>query len=83
MPQTELESILDFCLETFLKFGLPEDQVDIEIPGHMRRMQLRKVFSSPTRRPIRSFHEISLAEGIGGVFAEAGAGTGARAEVAL
>ncbi|KAG0155070.1 hypothetical protein PDIDSM_643 [Penicillium digitatum] len=53
MPQTELESILDFCLETFLKFGLPEDQVDIEIPGHMRRMQLRKVFSSPTRRPVR------------------------------
>ncbi|KAJ5826974.1 hypothetical protein N7447_003737 [Penicillium robsamsonii] len=53
MPQTELESILDYCLETFLKFGLPEDQVDIEIPGHMRRMQLRKVFSSPTRRPVR------------------------------
>ncbi|OQE41354.1 hypothetical protein PENCOP_c005G05026 [Penicillium coprophilum] len=53
MPQTELESILDYCLETFLKFGLPEDQIDIEIPGHMRRMQLRKVFSSPTRRPVR------------------------------
>ncbi|KAJ5561532.1 hypothetical protein N7535_004006 [Penicillium sp. DV-2018c] len=52
-PQTELESILDFCLETFLKFNLPEDQLDIEIPGHMRRMQNRGVFSSPLRGPVR------------------------------
>ncbi|KAJ5793898.1 hypothetical protein N7457_000497 [Penicillium paradoxum] len=52
-PQTELESILDFCLETFLKFGLPEDQVDIEIPGHMRRMQSRRVFTYPLRGPVR------------------------------
>jgi hypothetical protein len=52
-PQTELESILDFCLETFLKFNLPEDQVDIEIPGHMRRMQNRGVFTSPLRGPVR------------------------------
>jgi hypothetical protein len=52
-PSTELEAILDFCLETFLRFGLPEDQIDVEIPGHMRRMQSRKVFSYPIRQPVR------------------------------
>ncbi|CAG8067210.1 unnamed protein product [Penicillium salamii] len=52
-PRTELESILDFCLETFLRFGLPEDQIDLEIPGHMRRMQKRNIFSYPLRKPVR------------------------------
>lgn len=52
-PSTELEAILDFCLETFLRFGLPEDQIDVEIPGHLRRMQKRKIFSYPTRQPVR------------------------------
>ncbi|KAJ5326709.1 hypothetical protein MYU51_001817 [Penicillium brevicompactum] len=52
-PKTELEAILDFCLETFLRFGLPEDQIDAEIPGHMRRMQNRGVFTYPLRKPVR------------------------------
>lgn len=52
-PSSELEAILDFCLENFLRLGLPEDQLDQEIPGHMRRMQCRKVFPYPVRRPVR------------------------------
>ena len=52
-PRSELEAILDFCLETFFRFGLPEDQIDLELPGHLRRMQYRGVFPHKVRKPAR------------------------------
>jgi hypothetical protein len=61
-PRTELEAILDFCLETFLRFGLAEDQIDVELPGHMRRMQERGVLQYPVRIPVRQRIERNKAD---------------------
>ena len=53
-PITELESILDHCLRSFLLYGLPEDQLDIEIPGHLRRMQKRRLMATATGNNVRT-----------------------------
>lgn len=50
-PSSESEAILDFCLSMFLRAGLTEDQVDLEIPGHFSRMRARGVFTGlPDKR---------------------------------
>ncbi|KAJ5861573.1 uncharacterized protein N7529_008883 [Penicillium soppii] len=52
-PRSELEAILDFCLELFIRFGLPEDQINMEIPGHLHRMQERGAMAYPFSKHIR------------------------------
>jgi hypothetical protein len=53
-PSSELESVLDHCLRSFLLYGLPEDQLDIEIPGHLRRMQKRRLMATATGNNVRT-----------------------------
>jgi hypothetical protein len=49
-PRSEIEAILDFCLVTFIRLGLTEDQIEVEIPGHFRRMQSRGVLHHSNRQ---------------------------------
>ncbi|KAJ5095523.1 hypothetical protein NUU61_004879 [Penicillium alfredii] len=52
-PASELEATLDFCVEMFLRLDLPHDQLDVEVPGHEKRLRLRHVFTHPLARDSR------------------------------
>ncbi|KAJ5584533.1 uncharacterized protein N7459_004333 [Penicillium hispanicum] len=46
-PDTEAEAVLDFCVFSFLRAGIPEKDVELEVPGHMQRLRMRGVFKYP------------------------------------
>ena len=46
-PETQIEAVLDFCVFSFLRAGLPEKDVELEVPGHMQRLRMRDVFKYP------------------------------------
>ncbi|KAF3386848.1 hypothetical protein F1880_001116 [Penicillium rolfsii] len=49
-PQTAPEASLDFAVCMFLRHGMPQDQIDLEIPGYISRMCSRGVFHNPEKR---------------------------------
>lgn len=49
-PQTAPEASLDFAVCMFLRHGMPQDQIDLEMPGYISRMCSRGVFHNPEKR---------------------------------
>lgn len=49
-PQSAPEASLDFAVWMFLRHGMPQDQIDLEIPGYISRMCSRGVFHNPEKR---------------------------------
>lgn len=48
-PSSEAEAALDFCVTMYLRFRVPEDQIDADLPGHMDRLRARGVLSTRNR----------------------------------
>lgn len=49
-PETAPEASLDFAVWMFLRHGMPQDQIDLEVPGYIARMCSRGVFHNPEKR---------------------------------
>jgi hypothetical protein len=49
-PETAPEASLDFAVYMFLRHGMPQDQIELEIPGYIARMCNRGVFHNPEKR---------------------------------
>ncbi|KAJ5683327.1 hypothetical protein N7462_006492 [Penicillium macrosclerotiorum] len=49
-PTTAPVAALDFCVSMFLRAGLTEDQIGLEVPGHLQRMRSRNIFAGLGRR---------------------------------
>ncbi|KAJ5439943.1 uncharacterized protein N7458_010941 [Penicillium daleae] len=49
-PETAPEASLDFAVYMFLRHGMPQDQIELEIPGYLARMCNRGVFHNPEKR---------------------------------
>ncbi|EPS29757.1 hypothetical protein PDE_04707 [Penicillium oxalicum 114-2] len=49
-PETPAEASLDFAVWMFLRQGMSQDQIDLEIPGYIARMCNRGVFHNPEKR---------------------------------
>ncbi|KAJ5760790.1 hypothetical protein N7520_007946 [Penicillium odoratum] len=52
-PATEAEAVLDWCAAFLLRFGMREDEIDLEMPGHTSRLRARGVFTSPQEKRSR------------------------------
>ncbi|KAJ5104026.1 hypothetical protein N7532_004555 [Penicillium argentinense] len=48
-PSSEIEAVLDFCVDKFLRAGLGEEQIEQEIPGHWARMRERNLLEQVPR----------------------------------
>ncbi|KAJ5722542.1 hypothetical protein N7488_000577 [Penicillium malachiteum] len=58
-PSSPAEEILDECVNLFLHAGMPEEQIDFEIPGHLSRLQARQVLTGRRAKRVRDrFKEI-------------------------
>ncbi|KAJ5093988.1 hypothetical protein N7456_009849 [Penicillium angulare] len=44
-PSSPAEANLDLCVRLFLRAGMPEEQIEFELPGHLRRLRYRGVLT--------------------------------------
>ncbi|KAJ5167878.1 uncharacterized protein N7482_003472 [Penicillium canariense] len=49
-PSSPAEASLDFVVCMFIRAGMPQDQIDLEVPGHIARMCHRGIFHNPEKR---------------------------------
>lgn len=52
-PSSPQEENLDICVDLFLNAGMPEEQVEIELPGHLNRLRKRGVFTAGQGKRVR------------------------------
>ncbi|KAJ5888095.1 hypothetical protein N7495_008136 [Penicillium taxi] len=56
-PKTEVEKVLDFCVTTFLSSGMPEHDVELEVPGYLAYLRWRGVFTGQGKHSRDSFKD--------------------------